>query len=54
MLVEDDADTGIITEGSPFSGINMTEIATVPSLNAVPLIVSESNGLAVVSLSALI
>jgi hypothetical protein len=53
-LDESDADTGIITEGSPFSGINNAEIAKVPSLNPVPVIVSESNELAVVSLSELI
>jgi len=53
-LPESDADTGIIRGGSPFSGVNSTEIAAVPSLNPVPVIVSESNELAVVSLSELI
>jgi hypothetical protein len=53
-LPESDADTGIITGGSPFSGVNITEIAAVPSLNPVPVIVSESNELPVVSLSELI
>jgi len=53
-LAEFDADTGSITIGSPFSGMNITEIARVPSSNPVPVIVSGSNGLPVVSLSELI
>jgi hypothetical protein len=48
------ADTGTITAVSPLSGVKMTEIASVPWLKAVPVIVSESKGLAVVSLSAVI
>jgi len=54
MLVALDAATGIITAGSPFSGVNTTEIAKVPSLNPVPVMVSGSNGLAEISLSELI
>jgi hypothetical protein len=54
MLVALDADTGIITAGSPFSGVNTTEIAKVPAVNPVPVMVSGSNGLAEASLSAVI
>jgi hypothetical protein len=53
-LDEFDADTGIMMERSPFSGMNHTEIASVPSPNPVPVMVRESNGSAEVSLSELI
>jgi hypothetical protein len=49
-----DADAGIRTGKSPFSGTNNTEIASVPSVKSLPVMVSESNGFAVVSLSELI
>jgi hypothetical protein len=44
ILVALDAATGIITAGSPFSGVKTTDIADVPPLNPVPVIVSDENG----------
>ena len=51
MLAALEADTGTITAGSPFSGVNTTEMATVPREKPAPVMVRASKGLPEVSLS---